>query len=69
MIASGLMAGGALGGVFGAALRILVPGFHEDWIRSPFYDNEAIAQTVSALGFAAFCAYVWVWAGKRTKEA
>ena len=69
VIASGLMAGGALGGVFGAGLRILVPGFSEDWIRSPFYDNEAIAQTVSVLGFAAFCAYVWVWAGKRSKEA
>src|SRR5215470_3232414 len=34
IIASGLMAGGALGGVFGAACR-LIPGFSEDWIRSP----------------------------------
>ena len=38
VIASGLMAGGALGGVFGAALRLL-PGYTEDWLRSPFYDN------------------------------
>lgn len=69
VIASGLMAGGALGGVFGAGLRVFAPGFSEDWVRSPFYDNEAVAQTVSALGFAAFCVYVWVWASKRPKEA
>ena len=33
IIASGLMAGGALGGVFGAACR-LIPRFSEDWILS-----------------------------------
>ena len=69
VIASGLMAGGALGGVFGAGLRVFAPGFSEDWVRSPFYGNEAISQTVSALGFLAFCAYTWTWASKRTKEA
>jgi putative OPT family oligopeptide transporter len=69
VIASGLMAGGALGGVFGAGLRVFAPGFSEDWVRSPFYDDEAISQTVSALGFLAFCAYTWVWASKRPKEA
>jgi putative OPT family oligopeptide transporter len=69
VIASGLMAGGALGGVFGAGLRVFAPGFSEDWVRSPFYDNEAISQTVSALGFLAFCAYTWIWASKRPKEA
>ncbi len=69
VIASGLMAGGALGGVFGAGLRVFAPGFSEDWVRSPFYDDEAIAQTVSALGFLAFCAYIWIWASKRPKEA
>jgi putative OPT family oligopeptide transporter len=58
VIASGLMAGGALGGVFGAALR-LVPGYTEDWIRSPFYDHVGVSQTVSALLFAALCVYVW----------
>ena len=41
------MAGGALGGVFGAALR-LVPGYTEDWIKTPFYDNEPVSQIVSA---------------------
>jgi putative OPT family oligopeptide transporter len=58
VIASGLMAGGALGGVFGAALR-LVPGYTEDWIKSPFYDNVPVSQTVAALLFVALCVYVW----------
>ena len=58
VIASGLMAGGALGGVFGAALR-LVPGFTEDWVKSPFYDNVGVSQTVSALLFVGLCGYVW----------
>ena len=39
IIASGLMAGGALGGVAGAACR-LIPGFTEDWITTPFYAND-----------------------------
>ena len=58
VIASGLMAGGALGGVFGAALR-LVPGYTEEWVTSPFYANVAVSQTVSALLFVALCVYVW----------
>ncbi len=58
IIASGLMAGGALGGVFGAALR-LIPGFTEGWIRTPFYDNEPVSQLISAALFIAFCAYLW----------
>ena len=44
IIASGLMAGGALGGVFGAACR-LIPGYTEEWIQTPFYDNDPISQT------------------------
>ena len=40
IIASGLMAGGALGGVLGAALR-LIPGYREELIKTPFYSNEA----------------------------
>jgi putative OPT family oligopeptide transporter len=58
IIASGLMAGGALGGVIGAAFRLL-PGYSEDWIRTPFYTNEAISQTVSAGLFIALCVYLW----------
>ena len=52
------MAGGALGGVFGAALR-LIPGYKEDWIQTPFYDNEPVSQIVSAVLFLALCVYVW----------
>ena len=67
IIASGLMAGGALGGVFGAALR-LFPKYHEDMIRAPFYGNEAISQSISALLFVALCAYVWFGSTRRKKE-
>jgi len=52
------MAGGAIGGVIGAALR-LIPSFREDWIKLPFYSNELISQTVSALCFIGLCVYVW----------
>ena len=58
IIASGLMAGGALGGVFGAACR-LIPSFSEDWVHTPFYGNEMASQSVSTLLFLALCAYVW----------
>ena len=58
ILASGLMAGGALGGVLGAALR-LFPSFHEDFIQTPFYSNDTISQSVSALLFIGLCLYVW----------
>jgi putative OPT family oligopeptide transporter len=58
IIASGLMAGGALGGVFGAAGR-LIPGYREDWVRTPFYGHEITSQLVSAGLFASLCVYVW----------
>jgi putative OPT family oligopeptide transporter len=64
IIASGLMAGGALGGVFGAAFR-LIPGFSEDWIQTPFYNRDMVSQTVAALVFIALCAYVW-WRSLRS---
>jgi len=67
IIASGLMAGGALGGVFGAALR-LVPGYAESWIKTPFYDNDTVAQLVSAALFIGLCAYVWYGAQRRVPE-
>jgi putative OPT family oligopeptide transporter len=58
IIASGLMAGGALGGVFGAAGR-LIPGYSEDWVRTPFYGHEISSQLISAVLFAGLCVYVW----------
>ena len=58
VIASGLMAGGALGGVLGASMR-LIPGYAESWIKLPFYDNDSISQIVSIIGFMGFVAYTW----------
>lgn len=67
IIASGLMAGGALGGVIGAGLR-LIPGFSEEWIKLPFYTNEPVSQTISALCFIALCFYVWYGSLRKPKE-
>ena len=58
IIASGFMAGGALGGMIGAALRLL-PWYAEDKIKTPFYDNDPISQTVSLVLFTAICVYLW----------
>jgi putative OPT family oligopeptide transporter len=58
ILASGLMAGGALGGVFGAALR-LFPWYREDMISTPFYNIDSVSQIVSALLFIGICLYVW----------
>jgi hypothetical protein len=60
------MAGGALGGVFGASFRLL-PRFTEDWIRTPFYGDQAVSQIVSAALFIGLIGYVW-WASLRHKE-
>jgi putative OPT family oligopeptide transporter len=67
IIASGLMAGGALGGVFGAALR-LVPRFKESWVHLPFYENEPVSQTVSAAMFVGLCLYVWFGSLRKKRE-
>jgi putative OPT family oligopeptide transporter len=67
IIASGLMAGGALGGVLGAACR-LFQGYSEDWVRTPFYGNEVTSQLVSAALFAGLCGYLWFGAVRREKE-
>jgi putative OPT family oligopeptide transporter len=67
IIASGLMAGGALGGVLGAALRLL-PWYCEDLIKMPFYDFDPVSQSVSALMFVGLCLYLWFGALKKEKE-
>ncbi len=67
IIASGLMAGGALGGVFGAALRIPA-WYREDLIRTPFYGNEAISQGVSMVFFVGLCLYLWIDSTRKVKE-
>ena len=58
IVAGGLMAGGALGGVFGAGLRLL-PKYREELIQTPFYNNEPISQTISAILFVGLCLYIW----------
>jgi putative OPT family oligopeptide transporter len=67
VIASGLMAGGALGGVFGAALR-LFPWYAEDNLRTPFYGNEAVSQLVSIVFFAGLCCYLWFDSTRKVRE-
>jgi putative OPT family oligopeptide transporter len=67
IIAGGLMAGGALGGVIGAALRVL-PHFKEEWIQTPFYDNIPVSQMLSALGFVALCVYTYLNSMKKPKS-
>jgi putative OPT family oligopeptide transporter len=67
IIASGLMAGGALGGVFGAALRLL-PSYRENLVRTPFYGNDTISQIVSTMFFVGLCAYVWFGSFRGKKE-
>ena len=66
ILASGLMAGGALGGVFGAALH-LFPWYREDLITTPFYGNDPVSQSVSVLLFASLCFYVWFYSVKKEK--
>jgi putative OPT family oligopeptide transporter len=68
IIASGLMAGGALGGVFGASLR-LFHWYHEDSVKTPFYDHAAVSQLVSAGMFLALCAYVWFQSLKKQQTS
>jgi putative OPT family oligopeptide transporter len=67
IIASGLMAGGALGGVFGAALR-LFPWYREDLVKMPWYDTLSVSESISALMFVAMCGYVWFSSLKRQKS-
>ncbi len=68
IVAGGLMAGGALGGVFGAALR-LFPKFSEDMVHTPFYANEPVSQMVSAVMFIGLCLYVWFSSIQRKKAS
>jgi putative OPT family oligopeptide transporter len=66
ILASGLMAGGALGGVLGAALH-LFPWYSEDLITTPFYTNDPVSQSVSVVIFVGLCLYVWIYSVKKEK--
>jgi putative OPT family oligopeptide transporter len=81
IIASGLMAGGALGGVFGAVLRNLEEygWYKESWIRIPvgysngswiwLIDVEWASQLVSIVAFVALCAYLWFGSVRKSRAA
>lgn len=58
IIASGLMAGGALGGVLGASLR-LGKWYREDLIKMPWYDSDVPSNVISLVGFILICIYLW----------
>ena len=68
IIASGLMAGGALGGLLGAGLR-LFGWYREDLIKLPFYDNDPVSQIVSSIAFILISCYLWFGAMKKEKPA
>jgi putative OPT family oligopeptide transporter len=68
IIASGLMAGGALGGVLGAASR-LIPGYRENLIKTPFYSNEVVSQMISVAMFVGLCLYLWFGSLKKMPAA
>jgi len=53
--------------IHGAAFR-LFPWYSEDRIKTPFFDHEALSQSVSALLFVALCLYLWFNSVRRTKE-
>jgi putative OPT family oligopeptide transporter len=71
VIASGLMAGGALGGVFGAALRLknIFPWYREDLIKTPFYDADVTTSIVSLVAFFGLCMYLWLESNRKGKAA
>ncbi len=56
-----------LGGVLGAALRLL-PWYAEDRLKTPFYDNELASQMVSVVLFVGLCVYLWMDATRRPAE-
>jgi hypothetical protein len=66
IIASGLMAGGALGGVFGASFR-LFPWYSEELITTPFFANEPVSQTVSLVLFIGLCVYLWMGSVRKAR--
>jgi putative OPT family oligopeptide transporter len=72
IIASGLMAGGALGGVVGASFRLMgwyKKNIDQQQLRSTFYDHPTIGQAVSLVLFIALCIYLWVDSTRKSAEA
>jgi len=57
----------ALGGVFGAALR-LFGWYRESLIKTPFYDHDIVSQAVSIVFFVGLCLYLWFDSTRKVKE-
>jgi len=66
VIASGLMAGGALGGVAGAVVKITVPTA-EEAVRVSWFDVDLLSQGSAILLFSGICLYLWLGANRRTE--
>jgi len=62
-------AGGALGGVFGAGVKVFWPGFDEAATALPFYDTDAISQGIAIALFTGLCLYIWLGANRSSGEA
>jgi uncharacterized oligopeptide transporter (OPT) family protein len=65
VIASGLMAGGALGGVAGAAIKIWNPEI-EQVVRVSWFDVDLLSQGSAIVLFVGICAYLWLGANRRS---
>ena len=73
VIASGMMAGGAFGGVFGAALHMF-PKFPQEGVRLPIfgfdvYAHETLSQLLSIAGFIGLVLYLWLGANRKAADA
>ena len=64
VIASGMMAGGALGGVLGVAMRLAFK-FDPDTLKMPLDAFDTASQLISIVGFTGLVAYLWLGANKK----
>jgi putative OPT family oligopeptide transporter len=64
VIASGMMAGGALGGVLGVAMRLAFR-FDPDTLKMPLDAFDTVSQLISIVGFTGLVAYLWLGANKK----
>jgi len=64
VIASGMMAGGALGGVLGVAIRLAFK-FDPETVKMPLDALDAVSQLVSVVGFTGLVAYLWLGANRK----
>jgi putative OPT family oligopeptide transporter len=68
VIASGMMAGGALGGVLGVVIRLAFK-FDPDKVKMPLDAYDTVSQVVSIVGFLGLVAYIWLGANRKPTTA